>query len=343
MAQRTGCELHGDGSCVVESIETLQDARAGQITFLNNPQYRKHLADTQASAVILRADDLETCPTNALISRNPYLTYAQVAALFAPPVAQPVGVHASAWVHEGAKVSASASIGPGAAVGEGSVIGERVVIGPNCVIGNDVTIGADTRLVASVNLMDRVRIGQRCLLHPGAVVGSDGFGLANDAGVWVKIAQLGSVIIEDDVEIGANTTIDRGAIHDTVIHKGAKLDNQIQIAHNVEIGEHTAIAACTGISGSTKIGAHCMLAGGVGVVGHIEIADGVVVSGASVVSHSLREPGVYTGGVLAMPHKQWAKNVARVRHLDEMARKLKELEKKVAELSQDQGEAEKNT
>ncbi len=330
LAQCSGAVLHGDGNCVITGVATLQSACDGQISFLTNSQYRKHLTNTEASAVILRPHDLPACGTHALVSANPYLAYARVAACFMPPIEAMPGVHPQACVDESAEVAASAQVDAGVVIGPHTVIGDKTIIGPNCVLGEWVRVGHNSRLVAGVVLGDGTMLGNFCLLHPGVVVGSDGFGLANDAGVWQKVPQLGSVIIEDDVEIGANTTIDRGAIHDTVIHQGVKLDNQIQVAHNVEIGEHTAIAACTGIAGSAKIGRHCTLAGGVGVVGHIETADNVHVSAMSMLSRSVRESGVYTGGVLAMPHKQWQKNLARIKQLDAMARRIGVLEKQLA-------------
>ena len=335
LAQCSGAQLRGDGDCVIHGVESLNGAGAGQISFFNNSKYRRYLADTRASAVILRPDDAADCPCNALVTDNPYLAWARVTRCFAADNHQEPGVHPAAVVDARAQIDESASVAAGSVVGAGAVIGAEVRIGPNCVIGRNVVLGRGTRLVASVTLLDDVRLGEDCLVHPGAVIGSDGFGLANDQGRWEKVAQLGSVTIGNNVEIGANTTIDRGAIHDTVIADGVKLDNQIQVAHNVEIGENTAIAACTGISGSTRIGAGCTLAGGVGVVGHIELADGVHVSGASVVSRSLKEPGVYTGGVLAMPHKTWQKNIARIKQLDDMARRLRKLEKKLADTSGD--------
>lgn len=331
LAECSGAVLHGDGSVVITGVGTLQSALEGQVSFLTNSQYRKYLATTEASAVILRPQDLPACNNHALVSDNPYLAYARVAACFMPPLEAMPGIHPAASVDGSAQIAPSAQIDAGAVIGPHAVISEQVIIGPNCVVGEQVFVGRNSRLVASVVLNDRIRLGNNCLLHPGVVVGSDGFGLANEAGVWVKVPQMGSVIIEDDVEIGANTTIDRGAIHDTVIRQGVKLDNQIQVAHNVEIGEHTAIAACTGIAGSAKIGSHCTLAGGVGVVGHIETADSVHVSAMSLLSRSVREPGVYTGGVLAMPHKQWQKNMARIKHLDTLARRISALEKQLAQ------------
>ncbi len=335
LAQCTGAQLRGDGDCVISGVESLNGAGPGQISFFNNSKYRRYLADTAASAVILRPEDAHDCPCSALLTDNPYLAWARVTACFARQDRLEPGIHPTAVVHALADVHESAAVAAGSVVGEGAMLGPDVQVGPHCVIGRNVILGRGTRLVASVTVLDGVSIGEDCLIHPGAVIGSDGFGLANDQGRWEKVAQLGSVTIGNNVEIGANTTIDRGAIHDTVIADGVKLDNQIQVAHNVEIGENTAIAACTGISGSTRIGAGCTLAGGVGVVGHIELADGVHVSGASVVSRSLKEPGVYTGGVLAMPHKTWQKNIARIKQLDDMARRLRKLEKLLADAPQD--------
>ncbi|WP_456373123.1 UDP-3-O-(3-hydroxymyristoyl)glucosamine N-acyltransferase [Thiolapillus sp.] len=333
LAQCSGAQLRGDADCIIHGVESLNGAGSGQISFFNNSKYRRYLADTKAAAVILRPEDVSDCPCNALVTDNPYLAWARVTRCFSSESQVEPGIHPSAVVDVLAEVDQSASVAAGSVLAAGASIGPDVQIGPNCVIGRNVVLGRGTRLVASVTLLDGVRLGENCLVHPGAVIGSDGFGLANDQGRWEKVAQLGSVTIGDNVEIGANTTIDRGAIHDTIIADGVKLDNQIQVAHNVEIGENTAIAACTGISGSTRIGAGCTLAGGVGVVGHIELADGVHVSGASVVSRSLREPGVYTGGVLAMPHKTWQKNIARIKQLDDMARRLKKLEKALADRS----------
>lgn len=334
LAECSGATLHGNGSCVITGVATLQSAHTGQISFLTNSQYRKYLATTEASAVILRMEDLSACRVHALVSDNPYLAYARIAGCFMPAPKAIPGIHPRASVDDSAQVAASAQVDAGVVIGPDVVIGEHAIIGPNCVLGKQAHVGHSSRLVAGVMLGDGIRLGNNCLLHPGVVVGSDGFGLANDDGVWVKVPQVGSVIIEDDVEIGANTTIDRGAIHDTVIRRGVKLDNQIQVAHNVEIGEHSAIAACTGIAGSAKIGRHCTLAGGVGVVGHIETADYVHVSAMSMLTRSIREPGVYTGGMRAMPHKQWQKNLARIKQLDTMAKRISALEKQLVQHKQ---------
>ncbi len=329
IAERTGSELIGDPEQQVAGVCTLQNGRPDCIAFLANPRYRKYLADTHAGAVFVTRELAEQCPVAALVNDNPYLAYARAAALLAPPRALEPGVHPSAVVAEDAVVDPSAQIATQAVVESGADIGPGVLVGPGCVVGRDVRIGADTRLVANVTLCEGVRLGMRCLLHPGVVVGSDGFGIARDGARWVKVPQLGGVRIGDDVEIGANTTIDRGAVEDTVIESGVKLDNQIQIAHNVQIGENTAIAGCAGISGSARIGRNCMIAGGVGVVGHLEIADGVVVTGMSMVTRSIPEPGVYSSGLPAQPNEQWNRITARLRRLDDMARRLRELERRL--------------
>ncbi|MEJ2528764.1 MAG: UDP-3-O-(3-hydroxymyristoyl)glucosamine N-acyltransferase [Gammaproteobacteria bacterium] len=332
LADLVGAKLHGDADTLVSGVGTLQDAQAGTISFLTNSKYRKHLKTTSATAVILAEEFLEECPVFALVCANPHLAYARISAQLQPKLVAESGRHKSAWISDGADVAPSAWIGPGAIVDAGAKIGPGVFIGPGCVVSTDVTIAAESKLVANVTLCHGVTIGQRVLIHPGAVIGSDGFGLANDNGIWVKVPQLGSVVIGDDVEIGANTTIDRGALRDTVISNGVKLDNQIQIAHNVEIGENTAIAACTGIAGSTRIGKNSTLGGGLGIVGHLEIADDVHFSAQTLVTRSISEPGYYSGNLPAMPNREWRRTIARIRHLDEMMQRLKQLEKDVISL-----------
>ena len=239
LARISGGDVHGDGNSRLEGVDTLQDATPGKITFYANSRYRRYLSTTKATAVILRQDDLAGCPTNALIADNPYLAYARVAAYLHPSPQLEPGIAATAAVDTGADVDSSAFVGPNATVEAGAVVGAGVYIGPNCVVGAGVIIGAQSRLIANVTLCHGTRIGARCVLHPGVVIGSDGFGMANDQGAWFKVPQLGNVILGDDVDVGANTTIDRGAIRDTVIGDGVKLDNLIQVAHNVEIGADT--------------------------------------------------------------------------------------------------------
>ena len=327
LAVRFGCELRGDPLLRVARVGTLAGAGPGDLGFLANPHYRAQLAATRATVVVLDAASAPLCPAAVLVHSNPYATYARIAALLHPePLAVP-GAHPGAHVDPSAQVAASASIGAGAVIGPRSLIGERTRIGAGCVLGADVRVDADCVLHPRVTLECGTQLGARVSVQSGAVIGSDGFGFARDGERWTKVPQLGRVRVGDDVEIGANTTIDRGAIDDTVIAAGVKLDNQIQIAHNVQIGEHTVIAACVGISGSTRIGARCMIAGAVGIVGHLDICDDVVVTGLSMVSHSISTPGVYSGGIPAAPAAVWRRLVGRFKRLDALAGRVTELER----------------
>lgn len=332
LAQHIGAQLRGDPACRITGVASLQQAGAEQVSFLDNPRYRKYLAKTQAAAIILAPAELAACSIPALVTETPYLGYAKVATLFQQLPKATVGIHPSAVVAENCQIHPTASIGPLCVLGSDVVIGEGVIIGAGCVIGEGVQIGAHSRLWANVTLYYGTTIGQRAVIHSGAVIGSDGFGIANDKGRWYKVPQLGKVCIGDDVEIGANTTIDRGAVNDTVIEEGAKLDNQVQIGHNVRIGAHTAIAGCTGIAGSTQIGKHCLIGGGVGIAGHLEITDQVALTAMSGVSTSIDKPGVYSSGFPALPNHDWWKNLARFRKLDEMARQLRKLEAQLQQL-----------
>lgn len=336
LAEQLGATLRGDAGKQVTGLATLQEAGPDQLTFLANPQYRKYLAHTRAGAVLLKAADAEGYAGDALIVPDPYLAYARLSHLFdRKPVAQP-GVHPTAVVAEDAQVDPSASIGPYAVIESGARIGARVTIGAHCVVGARSVIDEDGWLAPRVTLYHDVTIGKRVVIQSGAVIGGEGFGFANQKGVWQKIAQIGGVTIGDDVEIGANTTVDRGALADTLIGNGVKLDNQIMIAHNVQIGDHTAMAGCVGISGSTKIGRHCMIAGGVGMVGHIEVCDNVFVTGMTMVTRSITEPGSYSSGTAMQPAAEWRKSAARIRQLDEMARRLQQLEKRLAAVTPDE-------
>jgi UDP-3-O-[3-hydroxymyristoyl] glucosamine N-acyltransferase len=315
LAVRFGLQLQGEPELRVSRIATLQHADEGALSFLTNSRYRKQLETTRATAVLVTPADAAACPVAALIDPNPYLAYARIATLIHPQSAAPPGIHPSAVVAAGARVAASASIGPLAVIEDGVEVGERAQVGPGCILQRACSVGADTRLTARVTLCPGVRVGRRCIVHPGAVLGADGFGFAAEGRTWVKVPQVGSVRIGDDVEIGANTTIDRGAIDDTVVEDGAKLDNQIQVGHNVSIGAHTAIAACTGISGSTKIGARCMIGGMVGFAGHLTIADDVVVTGCSLVSASIRSAGSYSSGMPTVESRTWRRMVANLRRM----------------------------
>jgi len=330
LAEQLGATLRGDCSKTISGLATLQEAGPDQLSFLANPQYRKYLGDCQAAAVLLTAADADDYRGDALIVASPYLAYAQLSHLFdRKPQAVP-GVHPTAQVAADARVDASASIGAYAVIESGAQIAAGVMVGAHCVIGARSVIGEDGWLAPRVTLYHDVRIGKRVVIQSGAVIGGEGFGFANEKGVWQKIAQIGGVSIGDDVEIGANTTIDRGALADTLIGNGVKLDNQIMIAHNVQIGDNTAMAGCVGISGSTRIGKNCMIAGGVGMVGHIEVCDGVFVTGMTMVTRSISEPGAYSSGTAMQPAGEWKKSAARIRQLDDMARRLQQLEKQLA-------------
>ncbi len=313
LAVRFGLELHGSPDTRVSHVATLAEAAAGSLSFLADSRHRRELAATRASAVVLAAADAPDCPVAALVSENPRLAFARMAALLHPEPGQVSGVHPTAVIATGVRVPASATVGALAVIEEDVQLGERSWVGPGCILQRGARLGEETRLVARVTLYPGVELGARCLVHAGAVIGADGFGLAADGGTWVKIPQVGSVRVGDDVEIGANTTVDRGAIGDTVIGEGVKLDNQIQVGHNVIIGAHTAIAACTGISGSTTIGKRCMVGGMVGFAGHLSIADDVVITGCSLVSASIRAPGSYSSGMPAVPTRAWRRMVANWR------------------------------
>ncbi|MFV3287970.1 UDP-3-O-(3-hydroxymyristoyl)glucosamine N-acyltransferase [Pseudomonas sp. NY11955] len=329
LAEALGATLKGPEALQITGLATLQEAGPGQLSFLANPQYRKYLDNCQAGAVLLKAADAESFAGNALIVADPYQAYARISHLFDPKPKAVAGIHPSAVVAEDAQVDVSASIGPFAVIESGARIEADVSIGAHCFIGARCVVGEGGWLAPRVTLYHDVTIGKRVVIQSGAVIGGEGFGFANEKGIWRKIAQIGGVTIGDDVEIGVNTAVDRGALSDTRIGDGVKLDNQIQIAHNVQIGDHTAMAACVGISGSTRIGKHCMLAGGVGLVGHIDICDNVFVSGMTMVTRSITEPGSYSSGTAMQPLADWRKSAARIRQLDDMAKRLQQLEKRV--------------
>ena len=327
LAVQFGCDLVGDPEATVSRVATLSNADAESLSFFANKAYRDHLRQTTAGAVLVHPDDVTDCPVNALLAENPYLTYARIADVLYPLPALAAGIHKSAIVASTASVPQSAQVSANVVIQDDCVIGERVSVGPGVVVGPRCTIGASTRLLANATLVQDVQMGERCIVHPGAVIGSDGFGIVKSDGAWVRVPQIGGVRIGSDVEIGANTTIDRGAIDDTVIENGVRLDNLIQIAHNVQIGEHTAMAAFTGISGSTIIGKRCMFAGRAGVVGHINICDDVVVGGATMISKDVREPGFYTASFPAEKDWDWKRKVARFRRMDELVKRVGALEK----------------
>lgn len=326
LARETGAALDGDGSVAVQRVGTLERAGPGDIAFLANPRYRRALDATRASAVILAPADAGATALPKLVSANPYATFARVARLLQPAVPITPGVAPGAVVDPTAHVAATASIGPFAVVEGGARIGERVRVGAHCVIGRDCTIGDDSELKPRVTLYARTVLGRRALVHSGAVLGADGFGMAEEDGRWIRIPQAGRVVVGDDCEIGANTTIDRGAIDDTILEDDVKLDNQIQVGHNCVIGAHTAIAACVGIAGSARIGRGCKIGGAAMISGHLSIADGAVVSGGTVVFGDIEQPGVYTGAFPILPYRDWQKAAAQIRQLGRLRARIATLE-----------------
>lgn len=329
LAKELGVEVKGDASLVVERLATLKSAGPGCLSFLANPLYRPQLAQTQATAVIVSPDVAGDCGMAVLVSDNPYLTYARASHLFDNSPRPDKEIHPSAVVADNAMLGKGVAVGANVVIEAGVTLGDGVEIGPGSVIGAGSTIGENTRIHANVTLYHGVKIGRRCHIHSGVVIGADGFGFAPVDGSWFRIAQLGSVDIADDVDIGANTTIDRGALEDTKIGKGVILDNQIQIAHNVEIGDFTAIAGCTGIAGSTRIGRHCTIAGAVGIAGHLEICDNVHLTMRSAITKSITEPGSYSSGTAMSKTAEWRKNAARFRQLDALAKSIRKLERKL--------------
>ena len=308
-----GGEAVGESAAPLTGVATLESAGPGHVAFLANMKYRAQLAKTRAGAVIVGPDEREATQLPRIVTDNPYAYYARTVALFNPPPAVKAGKHPTAQIDPEAIVSATAEIGAFAVIGHGARIGERTSIGAGCVVGSNVRIGDDTRLYPRVTLYHDCTVGDRCILHAGVVIGADGFGMAPDAGRWVKIPQVGAVRIGDDVEVGANTTIDRGALDDTVVEDGVKLDNQIQIGHNCVIGEHTVIAGCVGIAGSVRIGKRCRIGGKAGITGHLEICDNTTISAMTLVTKSIRKPGTYTSVAPMMPHEEWLKWAARIR------------------------------
>lgn len=327
--------VRGEPGFQVERANSLDRAGPRDIAFVDGARYLNRLAESRAGAVILRDADAAHFSRNAVVVENPQLAFARVCAFLHPAPAPTPGLHSSAIVDPSARVAATATVGPATVIGPGAAIGDGVWVGPGCVIGSNATIGEGTRLVARVAVQNDCVIGRHCLLHPGAVIGADGFGFAKDGGRWIKQPQLGRVVIGDDVEIGANTAIDRGTFGDTVIGNGVKLDNLIHIAHNVRIGDDTAIAACVGIAGSTVVGKRCTIAGQAGIIEHVEIADDVHITAASVVTTSLTQPGVYSSSLRAEPAAQWRRNMARLHRLDELARRLRRLEQQLQRLTKE--------
>lgn len=331
LAERCGAALEGDGSVRISHVGTLESAEPGAIAFLANPKYASQLGGTRASAVIVSAADALDTTLPKLVSPNPYLTYARVAALLHPSPAPVSGVHPTAVVDPTATLGAGVAIGPHATVAAGATLADGVSIGPGCAIGPDVRIGARSRLDARVVVYHRCVIGEDALVYAGAVIGADGFGLAADGDRWLRVPQIGRVLIGDRVEVGANTTIDRGTIEDTLIENDVKLDNLIQIGHNCVIGAGTAIAACVGIAGSTRIGRRCRIGGAANISGHLSIPDGTTLGGAATVLSSIDKPGAYSGAWPVQPYADWRRTAARLRRIDALAERVAVLERALRE------------
>jgi len=328
LADLLGLELRGDPEITVSSGATLTSAETGQITFLANPGYKSRLSATRATAVVLARPALSECPCSALVAEEPYVAWAKILQILHPDSVARPGIHPGAIVEDGAEIDPGAEVGPFCRVGAGARIGAGALIGSGSMIGENAVVGPGSRLVANVFVADGCQLGERVLVHPGAVIGADGFGLAMQDGNWIKVPQLGSVRIGDDCEIGANTTIDRGAVDDTELGCDVRLDNQVQIAHNVVIGDHTAIAGCVGVAGSTRIGRYCMIAGASGIGGHLEICDHVVITAMSTVLNSITEPGHYGSAVPARPLRAWQRILVRLGHLDRLFRAGKDEKQK---------------
>lgn len=322
LSQVSGARLEGDADCEISAVNTLKMAKEGEISFLSNRHYAYQLPQTNASAVILSEEDFKNCPTHSLVSETPYLAYAKIANYLYP------GIKVSGHIDKNAVIGSMCHIDDSSFISANVVIGNNVVIhsgaslGPGCVIEDNVEIGEDTSLIANVSLRQGVVLGRNVRLHPGVVIGADGFGMAQEKGEWLNIPQIGSVKIGDNVDVGANSTIDRGAIEDTVIANGVKIDNQVQIGHNVIIDEHTAIAGCTGIAGSTVIGKRCMIGGAVSISGHIQIVDDVIITGMSGVANSIKSPGVYSSGIPITDNRTWRRNIIRFKNLDALFKKI---------------------
>jgi len=329
ISERFGGEIIGDPDIRVREVATLENAGPGAIAFLANPRYREQLSGTRATAVILGVAMRDATSLPRLVCVDPYACFAHVSGLLNPARQAQPGNHPSAVIHASAVVAEDAEVEALAVIGGNTKIGARSLIGAGCVIGGNVSIGEDVRLYPNVTIYDGCVIGDRVILHSGAVIGADGFGIAMSEGRWLKVPQIGRVVIGDDVEVGANTTIDRGAIDDTVIEEGVKLDNLIQIAHNVRIGAHTAIAACAGVAGSARIGRYCRIGGASGIAGHVTIPDHVEISTHTLITKSIKQSGTYSGAYPFEANREWRRNAAQLRHLDDLADRLRALEQQL--------------
>jgi len=328
LAELTGCRLHGD-DCLIENVADLDAAKEGELAFVNHPKYLDKMATTEASAIILKENWLDKCPTAALVTDNPRLAFVKATINLNPERRFASGISASAVIAEDISVDKSVYIGPNVVIEPGVQLGNDVQIGANSVISADVVIGDNTVIHPGVMIGYATEIGSNCIIYSGTVIGSDGFGYEREGDAYLKIPQLGNVKIGNDVEIGANAAIDRGALRDTVIEDGVKIDNLVQVAHNVAIGKHTVMSGHSGIAGSTRVGEYCIIGGGVGISDNIEVTDNVMIMGRTLVASSITEPGIYASSMLHDEVKNWRKNALRFRHLNEMEKRLKALEKKL--------------
>lgn len=325
-----GGQVSGDGTTIIKRVSSLSNAQSGDLCFLSDTKYQKQLDTCNASAYVLRACDVKLSSSPSIIVDNPYAYFARVSALLNPESKPTAGIAQSAVIDSSATIPDTCSIADHVVIGAHVVLGEHVVIASGCVIEHDVSIAEHTRLDPHVTIKHHCVIGPNCHLFPGVVIGADGFGYAEEAGCWIKIPQIGRVVIHADVDVGANTTIDRGALDDTVIEQGVKLDNLIQIGHNCVIGAHTVIAGCVGVAGSAKIGSHCKIGGAAMILGHLEVADYVTISPGSMITRSLLQAETYTALMPFQTHQAWLKTAAKIRHLDDMANKIKQLETALA-------------
>jgi len=336
IAARFGGQVLGDADTRVSQIGTLERASTGQIAFLANAKYRKQLDGSKASAVILSRAESDATELPRIVCDNPYSYFAKLSAFLNPLPECVPGIHPSAVIGIGTQISAQAHIGPQVTVADGAVIGAGTVVMAGCSIGEGATLGENSRLYPGVTVYHGCIIGSHVILHSGSVIGADGFGIALEEGRWLKIPQIGRVLIGDHVEVGANTTIDRGALDDTVIEEGVKLDNQIQIAHNVRIGAHTAIAGCVGVAGSTTIGKYCRIGGSAGILGHLQIADNVEIASFTLIGKSIAEAGSYAGIYPFSKNDEWRNNAVHLRHLGDLVKRVKALEQEIESLKGEQ-------
>lgn len=335
IAQAIGAELLGEPQLIITAVSPLDTAEKGHISFINDPKYLAKIAGSSASALIVTPDVAEKTSGNLLVMADPYLGFAKTAQLFDSTPRPQATISSSATIHSSATIGDDVYIGPNVVIEADVTIGDGCILESGVYVGQKSSVGANTRIYPNTVLYHDVSLGNNCIIHANVVLGSDGFGYAHDRGEWVKIPQVGGVVIGDDVEIGAHTAIDRGALENTTIGNGVKLDNHIHVAHNVTIGDYTAIAGCTAIAGSAKIGKYCTIAGRVSILGHLTICDKAHITATTFVNKSITKPGAYSSGTTHQDNKDWQKSAIRFRQLDTMWRKMKQLEKELLQLKQD--------